>query len=378
MKSVSYTNIGQRGNNEDYVAQGRNVYVVCDGVGGSAKGEVASHFVAEALVQPDAATSNEPFTEKTIQQLIAQVQQNLNERLRKNPDEKGMGTTLTAVFASAGSIFLAHIGDSRIYYIKPSAGLFWRTTDHSVVAELVKAGIIKESRAKKHPMSNRITRAIQANPKNEISKADIMRVSKADPGDLIFLCTDGVLEALDDRHLLNILSDRELTIESKLEQIEQNCLGVSSDNNSAMLIELEENDGFDTEGNDAMDWQSVIVPIEEPNEMDEGEDQDESDAGEENDEDAGDEPTGNSINPIVRVIGWALGTLFLFMLMAYSIVSYNRWKAKREIGNGKIKTEKPVKIKAVSPNVEPVVPTSNSVLIDNSKEKTIDTLKIVE
>ena len=371
MKSAFYTNIGTRGNNEDFLAHNENIFIVCDGVGGLAKGEVASRFVTETLIRSVAETPLEPLDKTTIQQRLALVQDKLNDRLDENPDEKGMGTTLTAVFTSPGAIYLAHIGDSRIYYIRPSSGLFWRTTDHSVVAELAKAGIIKESEAKKHPMSNRITRAIQANTKNETSNADITQVTKAEAGDLIFLCTDGVLEALEDKPLLEILCNGEVTIESKIEQIEQTCKGVSRDNNTALLIELEETDVFQSDAKEEMSWQTVNIVSETDTEPEiifgEMLPENETESISENQERL--QPQ-NMVRNLKKILRWAFGTLFLLLLIAYGSTFYNQKKEKGETVKENTETQKPDSKKKDAGNA-----TKNSVIIDNKDKKADSNIK---
>jgi protein phosphatase len=254
MKIVSFSEIGRRNNNEDYIADGDFVFVLCDGVGGIAKGEVASKFVANSLVKKMEGINQSLISVALVQELIYQVQTELNLYLTNRPDCYGMGTTLCTVFISEKEVIFAHIGDSRIYFVKPKAGKYWRTTDHSMVAELVRSGIISEKDIRNHHLNNQITRAIQAIPEFEVAKPDITSVQKAEEGDLIFLCSDGVLEAFDDESLLDILNDKALSSTAKLELIQLKCHDLSSDNSSAILIEFEKVDEIIGDIDFSTDW----------------------------------------------------------------------------------------------------------------------------
>jgi serine/threonine protein phosphatase PrpC len=260
MKIISYSDPGSRKNNEDFTADGDFVFVLCDGVGGIAKGEVASRFAASSVVQKMQGVEQSEISELFIQHLITEVQNELTLYLTDHPDCFGMGTTLCAVFISENEVFVAHIGDSRVYFIKPDERKFWRTTDHSVVAELVHSGILKEKDAKDHYLSNQITRAIQAIPEMELAKSDITSLSNFRIGDLLFLCSDGVNEAIDDVELVQILCNTDLSAQSRLELIQNKCLRLSSDNNSAILLEFENEDQISSGSDDHLNWN--ILPEE--------------------------------------------------------------------------------------------------------------------
>jgi protein phosphatase len=254
MKIISYSDPGTRKNNEDFTADGDYVFVLCDGVGGIAKGEVASRFVASSLVTKMQAVEQSEISEQFVLKLITEVQNELNMYLTDHPDCHGMGTTLCAAFIAENEVLVAHIGDSRVYFIKPAEKKFWRSTDHSVVAELVHSGILNEKDAKDHYLSNQITRAIQAIPEMELSKADITSLGNFRAGDLLFLCSDGVNEAIDDVELVQILCSTELSAKSRLELIQNKCLRLSSDNNSATLLEFEIEDQISTGNDENLIW----------------------------------------------------------------------------------------------------------------------------
>lgn len=266
MKLATYSNIGKRTNNEDSVAICDSVVVLCDGVGGISKGEVASSFVAHKIIEKTQEIEKQAISAEWVQNIILQTQSELNESLENYPENYGMGTTLCAVFFAEKEVILAHIGDSRIYYIKPAEEIYWRTTDHSTVAELVQSGIIKEEDAKTHFLSNLITRAIQANPEITPAMADITSVNRIEPGDLVFVCSDGVLESFTDAELLDVLMDKTLTHKTKIDRIENKCLVSSSDNNTAILIEFEKDDKRISDSQAELIWKSFQAKESSPKE----------------------------------------------------------------------------------------------------------------
>ena len=257
MKIVSYSDIGHRENNEDSIAVGEFVFVLCDGVGGAAKGEVASQFVAKAIINKTNGISQSSVTESLVQNLINEVQNELNSYAATHPKCQRMGTTLAAVFVSENNFIVAHIGDSRIYFIDPQNKKYWRSRDHSVVSELINSGLLDEKEVKDHYLKNQITRAIQAIPDVGVVNADITSINKAVAGDLFFLCSDGVNEVLDDSELVSILSNTQMSIQSRLDVIQKKCQYLSSDNNSAILIEVEPEDEACSAGECNLVWNNL-------------------------------------------------------------------------------------------------------------------------
>ncbi|HEU4634841.1 MAG TPA: protein phosphatase 2C domain-containing protein, partial [Edaphobacter sp.] len=194
-----------RRHNEDACAAAprHSVFVVCDGMGGAAGGEIASHLAAETFVaQLSRVRAEDGLQASRIRSEIAAAVQAANRAIfhqsRKTPNLSGMGTTLVGlVYAapedsaveehSAPSLGLVHVGDSRCYR--------WRgkrleplTVDHSLVEEQVRAGQITAAQALESPMRNVITRAVGTEPSVE---PEIQQHS-AQEGDLYLLATDGL------------------------------------------------------------------------------------------------------------------------------------------------------------------------------------------
>lgn len=254
MKTIAFSHKGTRSNNEDRLGYNKDSFIVCDGMGGHANGEIASKFVVDEVLQ---LIEKKPLkiTKETITEILETVQQNLNKKLETQPELSKMGTTFTGVFFAKESVFVAHIGDSRVYVVRPAEEKIWHTWDHSLVGGLMQSGEITREKGRLHPMSNRISKAITANDNNKTVTADIVKFDAVKKGDLFFLCSDGVNEAWPEHQLLALLCDVEISSETKLKQIEQQCAQESRDNNTAILIEIQADDSLGVDGNnDAVDW----------------------------------------------------------------------------------------------------------------------------
>ena len=236
--------IGMKSNNEDTIypnpekaSKSDSLFLVCDGVGGRDKGEVASTTLSAALSESISGGFTEPFSQTDFEIALAKAYNRLN-KLEDPQVVLKMGSTLTLLKFHAGGAMIAHIGDSRVYHIRPSSNqpLLFRTEDHSLVATLVKAGMITEEEAAVHPKRNVIHRAVQPN-QDEPAMADIYETLDLQPGDYFFLCSDGVLENLTDDLLISLLQ-KEIADKDKIAEIEQICEGKTNDNYSAWLVQV--------------------------------------------------------------------------------------------------------------------------------------------
>lgn len=185
-EAYSYHGIGHRDNQEDarfpdhdeVRADSYHSFVVCDGVGGSEKGEVASKLVAGTLGNElEQNLADEPLR---VQDLAAALDA-CYDALAKNttPRNLGMATTMTMISANLTGVTAAHIGDSRIYHIRPGVGILYRSEDHSLVNALVKAGVVKEEEAENHPQSNVITRCHAQWSRRQMSVDTILTTARS-------------------------------------------------------------------------------------------------------------------------------------------------------------------------------------------------------
>jgi serine/threonine protein phosphatase PrpC len=226
--------LGKRSNNEDNCAINPNkTYIVCDGVGGSEKGEIASDIVVREFIKlydenPDIKAND----------AIKNVDAKLTNHINQHPETMGMATTLTLAQIKKDSIYVAWCGDSRIYQFR-NGKIIFKTIDHSWVNEAVKAGIITEEEAVNHPKSNVITRAIQGQHKPVLIE-DLL-LTDIESYDTFLLCSDGVLESWNDDDL-EALFTSEKNVDTILQKIKSECSIHSRDNFTAIVFKLDEVD----------------------------------------------------------------------------------------------------------------------------------------
>lgn len=253
IKAYNLQELGQRTNQEDslFPALGKStsddrLFVLCDGMGGHEKGEVASAMVCETLsrVILSAWHPGEVLSDELFLQALSAAYDALDAK--DNGEERKMGTTLTFLCLHASGATVAHIGDSRIYQLRPAsknspARMVFRTQDHSLVNDLVKIGEITEEEAKHHPQKNVITRAMQPCQEHR-AKADIAHLTDILPGDYFYMCSDGMLEEASDENILNIITKPNATDEQKLEML-RNVTEENKDNHTAHLIHIDKVEG---------------------------------------------------------------------------------------------------------------------------------------
>lgn len=226
--------LGKRANNEDNCGcNERSTFVVCDGVGGSEKGEVASDITVRSFIESFKINPNADANE-----VLRIAEGRLDNMIKQNPETLGMATTLTLSQVRENGIYVAWCGDSRVYQFRDGQILF-KTIDHSWVNEAVKAGIITPEEAINHPKSNVITRAVQVT--NKPAQVDTVFLTDIKNGDLFLHCSDGVLESWTDDDLIALFStEKEPT--KILEKIKEECEIHSKDNFTAIVYRIEETD----------------------------------------------------------------------------------------------------------------------------------------
>jgi protein phosphatase len=205
------TDLGRvRENNEDkfeyYVSEDDRllaskgaVYVVCDGMGGHAAGQIASELATKTFID---VYVNHPGDSPVTAMTTAVVAANrwVFENAKNNPQRKGMGTTLSALVLRQDEAFTVQVGDSRVYRLRDGA-LEQLTQDHTWTDEAIRAGMITPEEAKNHAYKHVITRAVgtEAQVVPEIAKFDL----KAD--DLFLICSDGLLNHVEDPQIEEVL-----------------------------------------------------------------------------------------------------------------------------------------------------------------------------
>jgi PPM family protein phosphatase len=206
LSSFAATDVGlQRAGNEDSHLRGRTVFAVADGLGGHQGGEVASAMAVERLGALDGRSFAEPAqAAAALADAIADANRAILERGVADQGLWGMGTTVTAA-AVVGDLVLqlAHVGDSRAYLLRGDGPPRQLTTDHTVVAELVRQGRLTPQQAASHPERSILTRAVGLDPNVQVEQPAPLGLQ---PGDQVLLCSDGLTETVADEQLAEVLA----------------------------------------------------------------------------------------------------------------------------------------------------------------------------
>jgi len=239
---LSIHEIGNRNNQEDALwplqpTVNDRLFVLCDGMGGHEHGEVASQTVTQALGQwfAEHVDASSPLTDEQLREAIEYAYQQLDQYADGSP--KQMGTTLTLIYIGSNGIIAAHMGDSRIYHIRPGVGVLYQSRDHSLVFDLFQSGEITFEEMKNFKQKNIVTRAMTPGEDNRM-RADIIHISDIQPGDYFYMCSDGMLEQMDNDQLVALLSSQFTDEEKKNKLIE--LTKVNQDNHSAWIIHIKD------------------------------------------------------------------------------------------------------------------------------------------
>ena len=237
MKVYAITDIGRmRPINEDsyYAPQpGERFCAVADGMGGHNAGEVASALAVQVFSEHMRAV--ETISAEALRDAVERANDAVYQAALENAGMNGMGTTFSALAQGGENVYLAHVGDSRIYLVRRGA-ILQVTTDHTLVEEMVQKGLITPREARIHPKRNIITRALGTEERVQI---DIVQMI-ARPGDAFFLCSDGMTNYVDEREILRAaLSDRDW--QDKLQHLVSIALeNGGADNITALFAVFEE------------------------------------------------------------------------------------------------------------------------------------------
>ncbi|MEO5814914.1 MAG: Stp1/IreP family PP2C-type Ser/Thr phosphatase [Gemmatimonadaceae bacterium] len=204
------TDVGMiRSGNEDNFAVdangARGIFIVADGMGGHAAGEVASEMAVQILqreLAPVIDLLSEEVT-KLVANTLRKANRAIHDRTLTEVDKQGMGTTASVLLLSGSRYLIGQVGDSRIYLMRDGT-LVQLTKDHSYVQEQVDAGFLTPEQARYHPYSNVITRCVGASPDVE---PDTYRGEMRN-GDIFLVASDGLTGMVDDRRLGQLLGSR--------------------------------------------------------------------------------------------------------------------------------------------------------------------------
>ena len=269
-RPLGYSQIGRKDRQEDAVwpifndvTASDRCFVLCDGVGGSEHGEVASQvssrvigeYLASVIRQKDAVTAED------VNAAVGKAYDALEAVDTDNADGErvSMATTLTCVCLHSEGITAAHMGDSRIYHIRPGQGMLYQSSDHSLVNMLLQSGELTPEEAKTFPRKNVITRAIQPHGGNRFN-AETHLLADVQSGDYIFLCCDGVLEQLTAERLVEVLS-MTCSDAEKIRMLQAEGDKGTKDNYTAYLIPIDKVTGAAVPAANNADDANVVAAV---------------------------------------------------------------------------------------------------------------------
>ena len=231
MTAALRTDIGRvRKQNEDaaWLDEKRGIYVVADGMGGHLAGEVASAMAIDAVKRM--AQENEMASISLLRNAVVAAHEAISARALENQNCSGMGTTISAMWRGGHYMYIAHVGDSRVYRLRKGR-LEQITQDHSLVEELVRAKIISREEARNHPRRNIITRALGTPGEN----APDLLAADMEAGDLWLLCTDGLTGMVDDEQIERVLSGSE-SLDKMADTLLQMALAAGGRDNVTLIL----------------------------------------------------------------------------------------------------------------------------------------------
>lgn len=238
MTAFGKTDIGQRREmNQDYIfysdhSVGKlpNIYIVADGMGGHNAGDYASRQAIETMISYiERCDYENPVT--VLKYAIIRANEKLIVDAQKNPELAGMGTTIVACVIVDGHLYVANMGDSRLYLISED-GIRQITMDHSLVEEMIRAGKLERENVRNHPEKNIITKAVGASldAMPDFFELDISA------GDKVLLCSDGLSNMIEDDEIEDIVREED-SLENAVDRlIERANYYGGRDNISVVLV----------------------------------------------------------------------------------------------------------------------------------------------
>lgn len=240
-----------RKNNQDSGYAGPHLLMVADGVGGSARGDVASATAVEELRRLDTPPGNDPLSD--LQHSLNGVHDRIVALTKRHAEVEGTSTTVTAVLFDGSRIALAHVGDSRAYLLREGE-LSMITHDHTFVQGLVDEGRISADEARVHPHRNLILRAVDGarEPDPDLSLVEVQ------VGDRLLVCSDGLTGVVEDADVAHLLGEG--TVDFAAVELVQAALAANAtDNVTVVLAEVIDADAEDPNETVAMSIGPLLV-----------------------------------------------------------------------------------------------------------------------
>lgn len=203
---ITDTGLVRKDNQDAYATRehtdsGNMLCVVCDGMGGTAGGQLASHIAVDTFIEEMEKTLRPGMTGEQLKEIglsaVSVANHTIRDAASRNEECRNMGTTLVAAISYPEGAVVLNVGDSRAYHVSGD-GIVRVTRDHSLVESMVERGDITAEEARRHPNKNLITRALGP---DEVAECDGYICPMA-AGDYLLLCTDGLVDTVTDQEML--------------------------------------------------------------------------------------------------------------------------------------------------------------------------------
>lgn len=200
------------------------LFILCDGMGGHLSGDIASRSAAEsaeAFIRMQSALDlSEAKAARILKNAVSYANKIVYNRAKTTEDFSGMGTTMDICLVDFDILYIAHVGDSRVYLFR-GGELSQLTKDHSLVEEMVESGMLSKSEAENHPNKNVITRAVGTNfsVKNDFITLPLQK------DDMILMCSDGLSNMLSESEMKNLLIS-----DGNLDTVAENLVNRANEN----------------------------------------------------------------------------------------------------------------------------------------------------
>ena len=251
VEAAGLTDVGRkRGHNEDSfsVDHDNSLFIVADGMGGHASGEVASQIAVETLFRffqetnededrtwPYKLDKSHSFDENRLMMAVKLANRKIFAHAQADLRSKGMGTTLVSLFLKESNAYIAHVGDSRVYVVRNSQ-ITQITEDHSLLNDYMKIKKLTPHEIKNFPHKNVIVRALgmKDTVQVDITKYELQK------GDIFLLCSDGLSGLVEDDGLLNIVQNHKNNLKvANQELINAANANGGNDNITVVLAKIE-------------------------------------------------------------------------------------------------------------------------------------------
>ena len=244
-KAVSDVGRKRKGNEDSlFVNPEQHLFVVADGMGGHAAGEIASKVAVDSINEfveltsgdeeitwPFGLDENISYDGNRLKTAIRYANRKVLEATKEKSEYEGMATTVAAVLVDGDAANLGHVGDSRVYLMRDGE-ITQLTSDHSWVNEQIQSGVISPDQARTHPLRNVVTRALGGKPDLQVD----MQQHKAKAGDILILCSDGLTTMIPDEDIARVVRESGGDVEKAAQALVASANAKGGEDNITVLL----------------------------------------------------------------------------------------------------------------------------------------------